>query len=229
MVPVPALPVEAVLFDLDGTLYRQAPLRRRMLGELARAPLREGPRGAYRIARRLRTFRRVREELRDLGRPEEPLEDLQYSVPAERLGERSEEVRDTVFEWMVERPLPHLPPCARPGLADVLARLQDRGLRLGVFSDYPVEEKLSVLGVRDRFDLLLCAVERDVNAFKPHPRGFQVAAERWRVPPERVLYVGDRPEVDGEGARAAGMRCVIVGARGGRSEDLAEVLRAVEG
>ena len=218
----------AVLFDLDGTLYRQGPLRRRMLGELARSPLRVGPRATWRVVRRLRVFRRVREELRELGRPAEPLVELQYRVPAERLGEAPEAVRGTVEEWMYARPLPFLARCARPDLAPLLDRLAGLGMRLGVFSDYPVEEKLVALGVRRRFDLALCAVEPDVNAFKPHPRGFQLAAERWNLEPERVLYVGDRPEVDARGARAAGMSCVLVGARAERgSQGLGEVLRVL--
>jgi putative hydrolase of the HAD superfamily len=52
----------------------------------------------------------------------------------------------------------------------------------------------------------------DVNAFKPHPRGFLAAAERWGLAPDSILYVGDRPEVDAVGAAAAGMRCVVIGA-----------------
>ncbi|MCA8943162.1 MAG: HAD hydrolase-like protein, partial [Planctomycetes bacterium] len=48
--------------------------------------------------------------------------------------------------------------------------------------------------------------------------GFLRAATIWQLPPHRVLYVGDRPSVDAVGARAAGMRCVIVGKSGlGRS------------
>ena len=69
--------LRAVVFDLDGTLYLQRPLRRRMLVELALSPLR-GPRRAWRDARRLREFRREREALRMVGRGSESLEGLQY-------------------------------------------------------------------------------------------------------------------------------------------------------
>jgi len=228
MAEAPPRGFAAVLFDLDGTLYRQGPLRRRMLGELARAPLAIGPRAALRVVRRLRAFRSAREELRGLGRAAEPLVELQYRVPAERLGEPPEALEATVEEWMFRRPLPFLAGCARPDLAPVLERLAGLGMHLGVFSDYPVEEKLVALGVRERFDLALCAVEPDVNAFKPHPRGFQLAAERWNLAPARVLYVGDRPEVDARGAQAAGMACVLVGARAAREpRGFTEVLRVV--
>ena len=219
----------AVLFDLDGTLYRAAPMRRRMLRELALAPLRVGPGRARRILRHLRVFRSVREELRDLGRPGEPLEELQYRVPAERMGEDPGALRVTVEDWMLRRPLRHLGRCARRGLGGVLAELARRDLRLGVFSDYPVEEKLEALGVRPAFDLRLCALDREVNAFKPHPRGFLVACERWGVEPGDVLYVGDRADVDERGAREAGMPCLVVGAdRSRRGGALKEVLDALE-
>jgi FMN phosphatase YigB (HAD superfamily) len=60
--------------------------------------------------------------------------------------------------------------------------------------------------------LVVDATEADVNAFKPHPRGFLAAAARWGLEPGAILYVGDRPEVDAVGAVAAGMRCAVIGA-----------------
>jgi len=46
---------------------------------------------------------------------------------------------------------------------------------------------------------------------KPSPRGFLRAAERWQIDPSEILVVGDRAEVDAQGAVAAGMPCVIIG------------------
>ncbi len=196
--------VRAVVFDLDGTLYVQPPLRRRMLVELALAPL-SGPLRALRTTRLLKAFRREREHLRELGRPNEALEALQYERPAARLGAPPAELRAAVKDWMFERPLRHLAPCARPALPESLRRLQAAGLKLGVFSDYPVAQKLAALGVADFFPVQLDATDARINAFKPHPAGFQVAAELLGVRPAEVLYVGDRLDVDVGGARAAGM------------------------
>jgi FMN phosphatase YigB (HAD superfamily) len=65
--------------------------------------------------------------------------------------------------------------------------------------------------------LRVCATVPAINAFKPHPRGFEEACARLGLEPSEVLYVGDRAEVDGVGARAAGMRCAIVsGGKHGR-------------
>jgi putative hydrolase of the HAD superfamily len=211
-VPRPAY--RAVLWDLDGTLYHQRPLRRRMLFELARAPLREGL-GARHTLRRLKAFRRVREELRELGRPAESLEELQYAEPARRIGDQADAVRRTVTEWMYQRPLPYLAACLRDGLVELLAELKSQGLRLGVFSDYPAPDKLEALGLSEQFSLTLCATDPEINAFKPHPAGFERACELWDLAPAEVLYVGDRDDVDGVGATAAGMPVCIIDDRPG--------------
>ncbi len=227
-----AATIRAVLLDLDGTLYHQRPLRWRMLLELGLSPLTSGPRAAARTLRHLRTFRHVREQLRDLGCPDEPLEELQYSHTAERLGDEAQAVRETVLEWMHRRPLRHLPPHRRADLPAFLDAQRERGLELGVFSDYPAPDKLEALGIADRFSLTLCATDPEINAFKPHPRGFERACELWNLKPEQVLYVGDRDEVDGAGAQAAGMPVVVLGSESGTYPSAAggeEVTRALQG
>lgn len=205
---------KAVLFDLDGTLYRLAPMRRRMLLEL----LRWGavhPLAFPGLMGRLREFRTAREGLRDFARDDQSLDEVQYEVPASRLGISPDELRGLVQEWMFERPLPFLARAAWPGLREILVGLRSTGRPLGVFSDYDPDRKLEALGVRDLFDVTLAATDAEVNRFKPDPRGFIVGAERLGVDPCDVLYVGDRAEVDGAGATAAGMASVIITGRVG--------------
>ncbi len=212
--------IKAVLFDLDGTLYRQSRLRLMMAGELATAPwFQHAPWRVSRVWRMLQTFRHVREELRVLGRPEEPLERLQYTLAAERAAVEVVEMEAVVREWIFMRPLKYLKPVVRPHTDEVLGRLRDRGLRLGVFSDYPAVDKLKAMGLEQMFGLTLEATEADVNAFKPHPRGFLVAADRWRLSPAEVLYVGDRAEVDAVGAANAGMPALVIGSKAPAAAD----------
>ena len=188
-----ALVIRAVLFDLDGTLYRQAPMRLLMAGELATVPwMRRHPRGVPRLWKQLRAFREAREALRALGRPAELLERLQYSVPAERSGMPPTEIEEAVAEWMFQRPLKYLRHVARPGLHELFERLDAQGLKIGVFSDYPVRDKLEALEVAARVSLMLEATAPEINAFKPHPQGFSRACGRWALDPHEVLYVGDR-------------------------------------
>lgn len=226
----------ALLFDVDGTLYRQPPLRLRMAAELLASPLR-GPVAALRAARGVAVFRRTREALRgERG----GLERLQYTRAAERAGVDAEALETWVHEWIHQRPLRHLRRLRAAGLVELLDALAERGLRAGVFSDHPARAKLEALGVGGRFDPVLCATDPEIDAFKPDPRGFLRACELWGLAPDEVLYVGDRADVDAEGARRAGMPCVIVGGSptlapsGGDSprllavRTLAEILDAVD-
>jgi HAD superfamily hydrolase (TIGR01549 family) len=123
----------------------------------------------------------------------------------------------------MRRPLKRLRHCRRRDLLTLLEVIESRGVLAGVFSDYPTQDKLDALGVRQRFSLELCATDASINAFKPHPRGFLAACERWGIPPADVVYVGDRPSIDGAGATAAGMRASIVGRGSGFKHIVQEI------
>ena len=74
------------------------------------------------------------------------------------------------------------------------------------------EHKLRTLGVRDRFESVLCAAELGVS--KPEAGAFLAACEALGLPPHEVAYVGDHPEIDGRGAAEAGLLSVWID-RGG--------------
>jgi HAD superfamily hydrolase (TIGR01549 family) len=124
-----------------------------------------------------------------------------------------EEVEAAVTEWIFRRPLKYLRSCRRAGIESLLDCLASRGVRAGVFSDYPAHEKLESLRLTERISLVACATDAEVNAFKPHPSGFVWSCERWGLDPAQVLYVGDRAEVDALGAANAGMPCAILARR----------------
>ena len=209
-----APPLRAVLFDLDGTLYRQQRLRALMALELAALALKQ-PRHAPVIWRVLTEFRRAQEELR--GRQNERAADDQLAIAARRSSTPVTRVEAIVAEWMMERPLKYLAGCRAQGLVPLLDFLADRGLEVGVFSDYPAGPKLQALGVGGRFSVVLCSTDPDIGRFKPHPRGFLAACKRWQLDPTEVLVVGDRVDADAAGAAAAGMPCAIIGrSRSGR-------------
>jgi phosphoglycolate phosphatase/putative hydrolase of the HAD superfamily len=212
----PGRRVRAVLFDLDGTLYRQRPVRGLMALELAALAF-SRPLQAPVSWRVLSEFRRAQETLRrqdsDRGAAG------QLEITAQRTGRTVEQVEEIVTEWMMERPLKYLLRCRADGLLPLLDFLNQRVIKVGVLSDYPAEMKLKALGVGGRFSLVLSASDPDVGAFKPHPRGFLAAAARWQVDASEVLVVGDRPDADAAGASAAGMPCVIIGARNHSSGD----------
>ena len=96
----------------------------------------------------------------------------------------------------------------------MLAALRNRGLRLGVLSSTPWpaawhEEWLRRDGVLHLFDA--CVWSSDLRFTKPHPDAFRAALDAVGVEdPARAVYVGDRPYDDVSGAKAVGMRAVLV-------------------
>lgn len=207
-------PIRGVLFDLDGTLYRAKPLRKKMLVELGLATLRGGL--GRRSRRRLKVIKAYRHALEELRHNEEAApqgwRDAQYERAAELASVDPQTVRDVTAEWMEARPLKHLPPCGRPHLRETLIALADAGLALGVFSDYPVQAKLEALGIADLLPVQLHAGMDGVPRPKPHPDGLLRGCELLGLEPPACVYVGDRPEVDAVSAQAAGFqRAYILG------------------
>ncbi|WP_052850606.1 HAD family hydrolase [Streptomyces avicenniae] len=72
--------------------------------------------------------------------------------------------------------------------------------------------KLTALGVRERFEVLLCSDE--LGHAKPAPEAFHAVCAALRLAPREVAYVGDRPDLDAEGADAAGLRGIWLDRRG---------------
>lgn len=107
-----------------------------------------------------------------------------------------------------------------PDAVPALDRLAD-GYRHAVLSNSSIhnqDRKLRTLGVRDRFEAVLCAVELGVS--KPDAGAFLAACEALDLPPAEVVYVGDEPDIDAAGAVAAGLTGVWLDrrGRGGRPE-----------
>ena len=202
--------LKAIVFDVDGTLYRQGPLRRAMSLRL----LRHGamrPLQGWRTLRTLSAYRRAQETLREDVSGD--VEAAQFRIACDKVGGDEQTTRACIDRWMHQEPLPLLRQCRREGLVDFLHACRTRGLRLGALSDYPAASKLEALEISEFFDTILCAQQREIGSFKPHPRGIQIALRRLDVSPDECLYVGDRPEVDFAAAQAAGVPCVIIGDR----------------
>src|SRR5262245_52862193 len=110
--PLTGTGIRAVLFDLDGTLYRQKPLRALMGLELASLAL-SRPLRAPIIWRALSEFRKAQESLRanhTAGAAN------QLAIAARRTGMAVDQLEAIIAEWMIERPLKHLPRCRAEGL-----------------------------------------------------------------------------------------------------------------
>jgi phosphoglycolate phosphatase len=110
-----------------------------------------------------------------------------------------------------------------PGAADALRALHERGLRLGLCSNKPVQfsrELVEYLGVASYLELILGP--EDVPRPKPAPDMLRAALARLDVPAKQTLYIGDMV-VDIRTARSAGVSVWVVPTG---SEDIEALRRA---
>jgi HAD superfamily hydrolase (TIGR01509 family) len=123
-----------------------------------------------------------------------------------------------------------------PGVFPALAALRERGLKLTVVSNANGKlrmlfERLTLAGCVD------CLLDsHDEGVEKPDPRFFDIALERSGARRETTIHVGDLYHVDVVGARAAGLRGVLLDEGGlysdvdcPRVRSLAELVERVEG
>ena len=185
------MPIRAVAFDVDGTLYPNAAMYLRSL-PFALTHLRLF-RAYAAVRRQVRTMR----PLADLKTTEAELLAGRLGVTAAEASRRIEEEIHGKWEAVLDRvdPYPHVLAC--------LERFKKAGLLLAVSSDFPVERKLSRLGVDGHFECRLWSA--DSGYLKPHPEPFDEIVACLGVPAAETLYVGNSYSYDVIGAKRAGM------------------------
>ena len=105
-----------------------------------------------------------------------------------------------------------------PGVPQVLDALHASGLRLVVVSNAngKLRHLFDRVGLTPHFDFILDSHEEGVE--KPDPRLFTTALARSGAEAHSTIHVGDLYQVDVVGARAAGIRAVLLD-EGGLYED----------
>ena len=99
-----------------------------------------------------------------------------------------------------------------------LERLRERGLRLGVISNWDerLGPLLKAIGLADFFQSTAVSIE--VGEPKPGRRIFDCAERELGVGAAYILHVGDTPLEDVEGARRAGFEAVLLKRNGPASQ-----------
>ncbi|HXV10718.1 MAG TPA: HAD-IA family hydrolase [Burkholderiales bacterium] len=185
--------IRAVLFDLDGTLADTAP-------DLAYA---------------LNTLRGAR------GMPPLPLD---VTRPVASQGARGligvgfgvapgdpgyDALRDR-FLTVYEANLCRLTTLF-PGMPEVLAALEERGMPWGVVTNKLERFTHPLLDALKLSARAACVVGGDTTLYsKPHPAPLLAASRMIDIPPEACLYVGDDRR-DVEAGHAAGMKAAVAG------------------
>ena len=115
---------------------------------------------------------------------------------------------------------------AFPDAAPALRELRGRGLRLVVVSnwDCSLRDVLANAGLLELVDDAVSSAE--AGAAKPDPAPFRAGLAAAGCDPDEAVHVGDSEDNDIAGARAAGVRAVLLrrhGARDGEIASLAEL------
>ncbi|KAA0220019.1 MAG: HAD family hydrolase [Planctomycetota bacterium] len=189
--------LQAVVFDLDDTLYPEREFTRsgfRAVSEAFADVLGNAPAACARMNALFDSPHRSRvfnELLRERG-----VTDPARLVPA-----------------MIECYRSHVPSIALyPDADHALTRLKER-FSLGLVSDGPRSAqrgKIAALGLQDRLDAIILTGELGDGFGKPHPRAFEEIARRLGVEPHRCAYVADNPAKDFVAPNRLGWRSIRV-------------------
>ncbi len=136
-----------------------------------------------------------------------------------------------LFEEAVQAyitPVLRFPPAPSPGAIQAVNALASRGLVLCLVSNTGrtpgmiLRELLARLGLLDRFTVT--SFSDEVGLRKPRPEIFWLTLARAGVAPARAVHVGDAPEADVAGARAAGMRAIHYAPNGHPGSEAADLI-----
>ena len=200
----------AVFLDALGTLVDLEPPWIGLRGELGEEVSEE------RLVAAVKAEMAYYKEHSHEGRDEESLRELRERcavVLSEELGEAVS--AQTLVDSIRFR--------AYPDAAPALAALRDRGLMLVCVSNWDISlpqvlERCGLTGL----DAVVSSAE--AGARKPDPRIFLAALETAGCDAGEAVHVGDTPEEDLAGARAAGIRGLLIDREGGGDiSSLAEV------
>lgn len=196
--------IRVVIFDVDGTLYDQSKLRKKMLFSLLTYyAIRPWKLKEMLI---LQHFRMEREK--KAGSFFKDLENEQYNWCAVKGKYPIEKVREVVDRWIFRFPNQYLADCLYPDTQSFFDALRKEGKTVAIYSDYKAHDKMKAMGLEA--DLIVSSTDPDINCLKPEPKGLLSISEKLKVSTDECLFIGDRQEMDGECAIRANMPYLII-------------------
>lgn len=105
------------------------------------------------------------------------------------------------------------------GVCELITEIKNFGINTGMITDGRPEgqrNKIAALGLEDLMDDIIVTDELGGLQFrKPNDISFRIMQNRWRIPYEQLVYVGDNPAKDFQAARQLGMKTIWVAHRDG--------------
>jgi len=206
--------VDAVVFDVDGTLYKSAEYERYLresiymvLGEMLGIDYREAGVRLESLKKSLKTV----------------------SLSVEAMGVD----RRRFYELLAERVQPSIYIKPRLEVKNLLSKLREKNVKIGCHTNSGRRLYLKVirainLSVSD-FDVIVTSDDADP---KPLKNGYILLSRLLGVPFNKILYVGDRWEVEVKPAKELGMITALVYSRKGKPDfylkDITEILKIIE-
>lgn len=208
--------IQAVLFDVDGTLRANRPSSvHAFLDHAAALGLADSPERRHLAIRWTHAYwAQSADMLQDAqifkGQEEQFWVNyarrhlIAFGCPETQAAELAPEMQRYMRE--VYRPVDTV----LPEVYDTLDILRAAGFRLAVVTNrtQPCDDYLQTLKLGGYFDFALVAGA--VSYWKPQPEIFEHALQRLGLQPEQAIYVGDNYYADVLGARRAGLRPVLI-------------------
>jgi len=195
----------SVAFDLDGTLYPNYRLNFRLVPFILKDH------------RLLRAMDKARKILRKAGGESEDLDegfsgdfyDRQAKLMGEVLNMPAEKVKEMTERLIYRGWEPIFKKVELfPHTRETLETFRNKGIKLGLLSDFPPEIKLKNLNIRDFWHAVLSSEQ--TGHLKPHATPFLELARQMETPIEQILYVGNSVPYDIVGASNAGMKTALI-------------------
>lgn len=188
--------IEALIFDLDDTLYRERDFVLSGYRAVARHVALRGSWSEDTV------FAEMAFTFEAAGREEV------FGRLMERFPGSAASVLELVDVYRKHSPEIHLP----QGYDELLKRLSG-DFKLGIITDGHPEvqrRKVQALALGDTVRHILYTWDHGRSKEKPHPLGFSLMLGSLKADPSNALFIGDNPVKDGVGAHGAGMRFIQV-------------------
>ena len=198
--------IKVLALDIDGTLYPKRMLNARMVRSMFPSPFLAK---AFNWARK--EYRRTQDVYPPSPENREGLLDRQAQLVASRLkgNKTTEQIKvavDKQFYQAWERSFMSIK--AYPEVVAALEQVHAQGVKIAVFSDFPLAGKLQTLGIGGLVDYAYSTEES--GYLKPNAKAFSFLLARLLVDPHQVLYMGDSYSKDCKGAKQAGMHSCLI-------------------